>query len=807
MKKETFFVSRGEIASLLTVFSAGLMLLGVLAGSFLAQKQTEFRSKAQNPQTVEGDCAGSNAWVCEWPDKSWKNCLGVGLDKQGLFNNTYCDGEKMWRHQAAQAHGGNGSECGGVQQDLKTTGCGQNTPTPVTNNNTFNKVSFENSATRCFHLGVDIQPEAQADKSIKFSTWVKIFSDGKDGHIQLFKDGVWLRMNGWNKNTNPFVYSPEWTASPVVGANSSINVNYLVKIDECNDLGNTDSINCSLVVDGDGKPSNVQCGREVNVAPTNPPNLTPGPSGNIDGYCLGEGGASKVANAFCLQWGQSSPYGGGGKAVGPHYCCDECDPGQEGVWTNTCFRPNSQSSNYRGPCNSDAGVAFPLRCFKDPNDNKWKWISQNHYGECNVVCAVGDSQPIPTPTPTPRTGGPVNSPTPVLATSTPVPPGYPTNTPTATPIPTSLYSPTPTPTPASDVYIYQSSFQPGVLRINPNVTVEWRNLETTSHSVSASSSSTGILFDSGNIPYNETFRFTFTTPGNYYYYSKMNLKMIGIIIVEDPNVSPTPSLRPSETTYTPSPTFIPPVVTIIPSPTPNVLPQCYQIEVNGSGDGYENIVILGDKYDSVQALINDAKKVVANVKNTNLGAARLGRLNYYVNTTLSDFSVNKDLLYNYVQAFIEKMKCNGTTSLLLTNRFNGDETTGLAGLSHFLILPGEVRGSKEAIVVTKWLFVDRHELAHAIAGIHDEYDFNRDTQITDLQKDTPSYNCSKESVVQPNSRCTDWKNKYEDTGCYNVCGFRNWYRSTLDSIMSNTKQGYAEYNKPSLDLWSRALGL
>jgi hypothetical protein len=78
----------------------------------------------EKSETIIGDCDDPNAWVCEWPDKSWKNCLGTGADKQGLFNDTYCNGYQMWKYQAAQAHGGNGSECDGTWQDLKSNGCG-----------------------------------------------------------------------------------------------------------------------------------------------------------------------------------------------------------------------------------------------------------------------------------------------------------------------------------------------------------------------------------------------------------------------------------------------------------------------------------------------------------------------------------------------------------------------------------------------------------------------------------------------------------------------------------------------------------
>lgn len=79
--------------------------------------------ESDKPQIIIGDCTDPNAWTCEWPDRLWKNCLGIGVDKQGLFDRTYCNGELMWKYQAAQAYGGNGSECGGLQQNFKAAGC------------------------------------------------------------------------------------------------------------------------------------------------------------------------------------------------------------------------------------------------------------------------------------------------------------------------------------------------------------------------------------------------------------------------------------------------------------------------------------------------------------------------------------------------------------------------------------------------------------------------------------------------------------------------------------------------------------
>ncbi len=115
---------RGEIATLLTLISIGLMLMGVVVGNVAVQQTTRTQSKAGNCPLGYWECAIK----CLGPENGKpfgstdddRNLLG-----QETFNNTYCDGQSMWKWQAA----GNNASCGGVEQKKKAEGCGSTLPT------------------------------------------------------------------------------------------------------------------------------------------------------------------------------------------------------------------------------------------------------------------------------------------------------------------------------------------------------------------------------------------------------------------------------------------------------------------------------------------------------------------------------------------------------------------------------------------------------------------------------------------------------------------------------------------------------
>jgi len=77
-------------------------------------------------------------------------------------------------------------------------------------------------------------------------------------------------------------------------------------------------------------------------------------------------------------------------------------------------------------------------------------------------------------------------------------------------------------------------FEPNnlLLVIGVNNTVKWTNNDSAVHTVSSRSvPATASSFDSANMPQGAVFTYTFTVPGNYTYYSKYDLWMIGTISV------------------------------------------------------------------------------------------------------------------------------------------------------------------------------------------------------------------------------------------------------------------------------------
>lgn len=147
--------------------------------------------------------------------------------------------------------------------------------------------------------------------------------------------------------------------------------------------------------------------------------------------------------------------------------------------------------------------------------------------------------PAPTATPTNIPAiSPTPSPIPPTATATPV---TPTRTPTLT------HTPTVTPGPY-DVAIGDFFFAPQDYIISVGETVLWRNIGALAHTTTSVSG----LWDSGLLSYNQDFSFTFTAPGDYFYFCAPHPWMTGSIHVLGPVFTLTP-LPTDVPTYTPTP--------------------------------------------------------------------------------------------------------------------------------------------------------------------------------------------------------------------------------------------------------------
>src|SRR5204862_7790275 len=84
------------------------------------------------------------------------------------------------------------------------------------------------------------------------------------------------------------------------------------------------------------------------------------------------------------------------------------------------------------------------------------------------------------------------------------------------------------PAPESNVDIDTFAFSPVRLTVKSGTTVTWLNADDTPHTVASSSK----LFKSKALDTEDSFSFTFTTPGVYQYFCSLHPYMTGTVVVE-----------------------------------------------------------------------------------------------------------------------------------------------------------------------------------------------------------------------------------------------------------------------------------
>jgi plastocyanin len=72
-------------------------------------------------------------------------------------------------------------------------------------------------------------------------------------------------------------------------------------------------------------------------------------------------------------------------------------------------------------------------------------------------------------------------------------------------------------------------FTPGTVTVKPGTTVTWTNKDDIPHGIA---SANNAFKKSAAIDTDESFSFTFTTPGTYQYFCYLHPKMVGTIVVE-----------------------------------------------------------------------------------------------------------------------------------------------------------------------------------------------------------------------------------------------------------------------------------
>ncbi|MBS0213721.1 MAG: cupredoxin family copper-binding protein [Proteobacteria bacterium] len=84
-----------------------------------------------------------------------------------------------------------------------------------------------------------------------------------------------------------------------------------------------------------------------------------------------------------------------------------------------------------------------------------------------------------------------------------------------------------TPTPATTVSIDQFAFAPKEITVHPGTTIVWTNHDQTPHMVMARDKS----FTSAGLDTDDSYRHTFTQPGDFSYFCSMHPFMTGIVHV------------------------------------------------------------------------------------------------------------------------------------------------------------------------------------------------------------------------------------------------------------------------------------
>ena len=78
------------------------------------------------------------------------------------------------------------------------------------------------------------------------------------------------------------------------------------------------------------------------------------------------------------------------------------------------------------------------------------------------------------------------------------------------------------------VDIFNNRFGPKELRTTTGATVVWSNYDAVPHDVKAAN----LSFESGNLPLQGRYAYTFAQPGTYEYFCAVHLEMRGLVIVE-----------------------------------------------------------------------------------------------------------------------------------------------------------------------------------------------------------------------------------------------------------------------------------
>ena len=225
----------------------------------------------------------------------------------------------------------------------------------------------------------------------------------------------------------------------------------------------------------------------------------------------------------------------------------------------------------------------------------------------------------------------------------------------------------------------------------------------------------------------------------------------------------------------------------------------------GSGDRSKaDMVVLSEDYGNYNEFLSGVDKAVNAINRTNLGQARLGKINVWALL---------DLTQTYFQGFncpspigsvvacwdhnkamsIAMSKCGGDTYMVFNN--DTHRVGSVAGIA--------IWGGTYIYRFALDLPTVPHELGHSMAGLVDEYSFGTSAPAGAVA----GINCSDTGTQSETIPCPKWAGRFSNTGCYQRCGYTDFYRPTVRSIMDRSGSGAVyDFNEPSLvDGWDEVL--
>lgn len=214
---------------------------------------------------------------------------------------------------------------------------------------------------------------------------------------------------------------------------------------------------------------------------------------------------------------------------------------------------------------------------------------------------------------------------------------------------------------------------------------------------------------------------------------------------------------------------------------------CTKLDIRAGNKKY-NLVILPAGYASSQDFLNDARIAVSSLNKTNLSPNTRNKINIWA---YNDSSINlqaglcddrgicldQGAARNFAQA------CGGDGYIVIMNDKSQERGISYGACSgEAAITNAMVDGGMRPFP---------HELGHAIACLNDEYLVGGRIQEQHI-------NCSTDPS------CASWQ-KYQTTGCYQVCNSGDWFRSTPQSTMNSGSSFLWQFNPPSLEGWDNEL--